>query len=246
MAVAAVYDRRVLLVVRSAVTDRRYRAFTLIELLVVIVIISVLAGLAFPVFQSVQNSAKKTQAKNDVTQIVTAVNAFYTEYGKYPTTAPTTTDTFFGATTDAVPSGAAAAGQNDLVLDVLRNNTAGSNGPSVTALNPRGIAFLELRAINNSSAPKAGVVANGGSGAGRAGVFYDPWGSEYRILIDTTYDNSLNNPYTDTPGGTNISTGVAVWSVGKNGTLGGGATGAGTEPGSVNTYRSSGDVISWQ
>src|SRR3982751_5930949 len=62
----------------------RSGAFTLIELLVVIVIISVLAGLAFPVFQSVQNSAKKTQAKNDLTQIVTAVNAFYTEYGKYP------------------------------------------------------------------------------------------------------------------------------------------------------------------
>src|SRR3954465_3753031 len=62
----------------------RESAFTLIELLVVIVIIGVLAGLSFPVYQSVQNSAKKTQAKNDVTQIVTAVNAFYTEYGKYP------------------------------------------------------------------------------------------------------------------------------------------------------------------
>src|SRR5882757_6863036 len=59
-------------------------AFTLIELLVVIVIIAVLMGLAFPVFSSIQNQAKKTQAKNDLTQIVTAVNAFYTEYGKYP------------------------------------------------------------------------------------------------------------------------------------------------------------------
>ena len=59
-------------------------AFTLIELLVVIVIIAVLMGLAFPVFQGVQNQAKKAQAKNDLIQIVTAVNAFYTEYGKYP------------------------------------------------------------------------------------------------------------------------------------------------------------------
>ena len=62
----------------------RAAAFTLIELLVVIVIIAVLMGLAFPVFSSIQNQAKKTQAKNDLTQIVTAVNAFYTEYGKYP------------------------------------------------------------------------------------------------------------------------------------------------------------------
>jgi prepilin-type N-terminal cleavage/methylation domain-containing protein len=59
-------------------------AFTLIELLVVIAIIAALLGLAFPVFQGVLDRAKKVQAKNDVTQIVTAVNAFYTEYGKYP------------------------------------------------------------------------------------------------------------------------------------------------------------------
>src|SRR5437762_4615613 len=60
------------------------KAFTLIELLVVIAIIAVLLGLAFPVFQGVLDRAKKVQAKNDLTQIVTAVNAFYTEYGKYP------------------------------------------------------------------------------------------------------------------------------------------------------------------
>ena len=60
------------------------QAFTLIELLVVITIIVVLMGLLFPAFRGVQDQAKRTQAKNDLTQIVTAVNAFYTEYGKYP------------------------------------------------------------------------------------------------------------------------------------------------------------------
>ena len=59
-------------------------AFTLIELLVVIAIIAILIGLLFPAFSAVQNQAKKTQAKNDLTQIVNAVNAYYTEYGKYP------------------------------------------------------------------------------------------------------------------------------------------------------------------
>src|SRR5438067_7919617 len=80
----------------NAEMEMKPRGFTLIELLVVIVIIAVLAGFAFPVFQSVQNSAKKTQAKNDVTQIVTAVNAFYTEYGKYPTAATTDTAAIYG------------------------------------------------------------------------------------------------------------------------------------------------------
>src|SRR5258705_12722494 len=64
--------------------QNRESAFTLIELLVVIAIIIILAGLLFPAYQAVQNQAKRTQAKNDLTQIVTAVNAFYTEYGKYP------------------------------------------------------------------------------------------------------------------------------------------------------------------
>src|SRR4030095_8619261 len=59
-------------------------AFTLIELLVVIAIIAMLIGLLFPAFRAVQDQAKRTQAKNDLTQIVTAVNAYYTEYGKYP------------------------------------------------------------------------------------------------------------------------------------------------------------------
>ncbi|MEP6709280.1 MAG: prepilin-type N-terminal cleavage/methylation domain-containing protein, partial [Verrucomicrobiota bacterium] len=69
--------------------------FTLLELLVVIAIITVLAGLLFPAFIGAQKQAKKTQAKNDVTQIVTAVNGFYTEYGKYPLV---TTDTQLSST----------------------------------------------------------------------------------------------------------------------------------------------------
>lgn len=60
------------------------RGFTLIELLVVITIIVILMGLLFPAFRGVQDQAKRTQAKNDLSQIVTAVNAYYTEYGKYP------------------------------------------------------------------------------------------------------------------------------------------------------------------
>src|ERR1044071_5305009 len=63
------------------------RAFTLIELLVVIAIIAILVGLLFPAFKAVQTQARQTQAKNDLTQIVNAVNAFYTEYGKYPSSA---------------------------------------------------------------------------------------------------------------------------------------------------------------
>src|SRR3954467_11448096 len=72
-------------------------AFTLIELLVVISIIMVLMGLLFPAFRGAQDQAKKVQAKNDLTQIVTAVNAFYTEYGRYPTIAAADAAATYGA-----------------------------------------------------------------------------------------------------------------------------------------------------
>src|SRR5207249_11378281 len=69
------------------------RAFTLIELLVVIAIIIILAGLLFAGLRGAQEQARRTQATNDLTQIVTAVNAYYTEYGKYPLV---TADTTYG------------------------------------------------------------------------------------------------------------------------------------------------------
>jgi prepilin-type N-terminal cleavage/methylation domain-containing protein len=52
------------------------QAFTLIELTVVILIIAILVGAIFTAGQGVIDRARKTQAKNDVTQIVTAVTLF--------------------------------------------------------------------------------------------------------------------------------------------------------------------------
>src|SRR5437879_9358394 len=100
------------------------RGFTLIELLIVIAIIAILIGLLFPAFKGVQDQAKRTQAKNDLTQIVTAVNAFYTEYGRYPVTVPVgnTTDAYFGPGT--APSGASSYTNNDVLIDIMRNNTS--------------------------------------------------------------------------------------------------------------------------
>src|SRR5438132_10244766 len=102
--------------------------FTLIELLIVIAIIGILMGLLFPAFKGVQDQAKRTQAKNDLTQIVTAVNAFYTEYGKYPLV---TADTIYG------PGGTSSA---DLFYS-LRAVALGANAlvNGVPALNSRAI-----------------------------------------------------------------------------------------------------------
>ena len=194
-------------------------AFTLIELLVVLAIIAILIGLLFPAFRAVQNQAKQTQAKNDVTQIVNAVNAFYTDYGKYPLV---TGDATYG------PGGLA----NYLLFDVLRGVDPGNN--------PRQIVFINPPYVKDPANPRSGIGTPTGTGPGR---YFDPWGTQYDVRIDGEYNNQLTNPYTaDTgagPGTLNI--GVIAWSLGRDQALG-----STPPPGGNGIFTNSDDVISWQ
>jgi prepilin-type N-terminal cleavage/methylation domain-containing protein len=199
--------------------SRGAAAFTLIELLVVIAIIAILIGLLFPAFSAVQNQAKRTQAKNDLTQIVTAVNAYYTEYGKYPVVVddtPITTDNsdlFY--TLRAIDAGTANAGN---------------------AANPRKIVFISPPYVKDPANPRSGIGTTTG-----AGQYYDPWGTPYRIAIDGTYDNQITpNPYTANTGAgpSPLNIGVIGWSAGKDGQA--------PDNGGTQTFTDSDDVISWQ
>src|SRR5438046_10470104 len=131
------------------IVGRSRHAFTLIELLVVIAIIAILIGLLFPAFSAVQNQAKKTQAKNDLTQIVNAVNAFYTEYGKYPLCTGVTTDTTYGPN--------AATSNSDLFYS-LRAVAAGCNSlvNGVPAVNPRQMVFISPPYVKPPANPRSG------------------------------------------------------------------------------------------
>src|SRR3984893_15433926 len=121
----------------SPMTNEGRDAFTLIELLVVITIIVILMGLLFPAFRGVQDQAKKTQAKNDLTQIVTAVNAFYTEYGRYPTS----------AATDATATYGPGGNTNDALFNELRGIS--------TTLNTRQIVFMSPPDVKDPANPRS-------------------------------------------------------------------------------------------
>ncbi|PYJ99140.1 MAG: prepilin-type cleavage/methylation domain-containing protein, partial [Verrucomicrobia bacterium] len=156
------------------------RAFTLIELLVVIAIIIILAGLLFAGLRGAQEQARRTQAKNDLTQIVTAVNAYYTEYGKYPLVPAA--DTIYG------PAGSL----NDGLFYTLRAVAFGANAGDVA--NPRKIVFISPPYVKDPANPRAGIGTPTGTGPGQ---FFDPWGTPYRVEIDGNYDNQITtNPYT--------------------------------------------------
>src|SRR5438876_8978608 len=163
-------------------SSNRAVAFTLIELLVVIAIIAILIGLLFPAFSAVQDQAKRTQAKNDLTQIVTAVNSYYTEYGKYPLVAA---DTIYG------PAGSL----NDGLFYTLRAVALGANAGDVA--NPRKIVFISPPDVKDPANPRSGIGTTTGPGR-----YYDPWGTPYLVRIDGTYDNQLVNPYALNAGAT--------------------------------------------
>jgi prepilin-type N-terminal cleavage/methylation domain-containing protein len=204
-------------------------AFTLIELLVVIAIIAILIGLLFPAFRAVQDQAKRTQAKNDLTQIVNAVNAYYTDYGKYPLV--TADNTVISGTT-------ASPNNNSDLFYSLRAQPFGAN--LANAINPRAIVFINPPYVKNDTAGqrRSGVSQNAPTGDGR---FYDPWGTPYLVEIDGGYDNQVANPYTANAGPTALAIGVIAWSLGSDRD---GATTVGA--GDKNTGVYADDVISWQ
>ncbi len=107
-------------------------AFTLIELLIVIAIIGILMSLLFPAVNGAIDAAKKAQAKNDVTQIATAVIAYETEYGKLPDT--------------------------NSSVKVTGDWLKALGGSNAANLNPRQIVFIEIAAAKRS---KSGTNATG-------------------------------------------------------------------------------------
>jgi prepilin-type N-terminal cleavage/methylation domain-containing protein len=178
-------------------SSQKEHGFTLIELLTVIAIIAILMGLLFSAMGGVRDAGNKTKAKNDVTQIVTAVKAYYTEYGKYPCTTPN-----------------AGADANDYQTDSDSDRTELFSvlmGRNTNDLNPRLILFMEIPPVKKDS---AGVeILKGGADANS--IFYDPWGGKYTVRMDTNYNNTLLDPYANT-----ITVGTIAWSLGKDKKLG--------------------------
>ena len=69
---------------RAQAKKKNEEGFSLIELLVVVIIIGILAAIAIPIYIGVQNSAKDSAVKTDVSNAKTAVVAYYTDNGEYP------------------------------------------------------------------------------------------------------------------------------------------------------------------
>src|SRR5678816_217503 len=226
------------------------RGFTLIELLIVIAIIAILMGLLLPVLQIVREAARSKAAKSDCLGIVAAVKQYHAEYGKYPeiTGAEGETGSSDDKVKDAIVGDRGCKAQNyqglnNNLFNILRAIDRGGNKDH--ARNPRRVIFFEGKAVTDKDNPRSGFVNKGDSD--KEGCFYDPWGRQYNVIIDSNYDHMLDvdqiyqDPDWKANGRPHI--GVGAFSMGKDNVIGGKKT-------LERTYREgqniSDDVISWQ
>jgi prepilin-type N-terminal cleavage/methylation domain-containing protein len=168
------------------------RSFTLIELLVVIAIIAMLAGLLYPALGGVRTLAKKAKTRATVSQLGSALKAYYFEYGKWPST-DADWSTFTASNSLA---------QNQNLLAILCGTNGTLNNPGVEGCNPKKMVFFELhpkdtRTIDNRT------------------TLVDSWGNP--IMVN--FDHDFNNTTIAYPNGTTIPRNFAVWSAGPDGVI---------------------------
>ena len=213
-------------------------AFTRLELFVAIVIIVILVIFLTPVGLLLNprhrsNGHGRSREKQTVQAIKVALDAYYTEYGKFPTVDAPSKLNLPGGAKDTVygdPKFGAKAPNNALFF-ALRNIRKGANHDG--SLNPHNIVFYDGRSadFSRSNEPRSGFfdkTAQGGvPDAERDGCLYDSWGLQYGVILDTNGDGKidLEGFYHDFAG-PDMTSGriprkrVGAFSVGKDGKLG--------------------------
>lgn len=137
--------------------------FTLVELLMAIGIIVILAAISIPTALSAIKKAETAKAQAEMTALVTALKNYESTYGFLPF--------HFKKSSNTSPAtdGEVQPGDYTDFIKVLQGENLDIKGRK---MNPRKLAFLEIQGNTK-------------------GVYEDPWGNDYTVIIDGDGDGKI-------------------------------------------------------
>jgi prepilin-type N-terminal cleavage/methylation domain-containing protein len=169
--------------------------FTLVEILTVIAIIGILAAMLLVVLVQVQKKARATKAKKEVTDIVTAIQAYDSAYGQFPVSASVqsttgTQDFTYGDAllTSALGPGSYGANNSEVMAILMDITNYPAGGPTANvnhSKNTQQRVFLTANMVSDATLP----------GVGPDLVYRDPWGTPYVITLDLSYDERCRDEF---------------------------------------------------
>jgi prepilin-type N-terminal cleavage/methylation domain-containing protein len=189
------------------IQSRRPRAgFTIVELLTVIAIIAILAAMLLPVLAAAKTHAQKVQARLEIQNLVTAIEKYDSDYGRFPVSstvqnAAGTNDFTYGWVfqTETVPvqvqtfAGSGNILSNAEVIAILMDNTTLANGVNTNHVkNPQQTIFLNPKMSGYDPSVDKGQALGG---VDVNGVYRDPWGNPYIISMDLNYDENCKDSF---------------------------------------------------
>jgi prepilin-type N-terminal cleavage/methylation domain-containing protein len=182
------------------------RAFTLVELLTVIAIIAVLGAMLLPAIAIAKIHAQKSQAKMQMSSIVTAIQNYDSAYSRMPVSsaavlsAPNTNYYTFGGVFNTPTAGTTWPANplsppvnyftnNCDVIAILMDIKTYTNGAPTAndshQKNPQQTIFLNAKMVSDPTLPGVGPDLN----------YRDPWGNPYVITIDSIDDNQCKDDF---------------------------------------------------